>query len=212
MRSRPGDWALGIALAALLLVAPAAPGCRPARDAGTPPVVEPARAGRWHERVVTTVFWVGEKGNESSAWCERWVAAYGGVDDPKNRKGWHPAGFTPKENPFYCALPYSDLVSKGARARPARSACKNRWIQIEFRGKRCFAQWEDAGPYNADDGEYVFGGRPHRGKAGLDVSPAVRDLLGLSGRDATRWRFVGAKDVPEGPWKEIVTTSGPNWR
>jgi hypothetical protein len=26
-----------------------------------------------------------------------------------------------------------------------------------------------------------------------------------------RWRFIDEKDVPDGPWKEIVTTTGPKW-
>ena len=36
--------------------------------------------------------------------------------------------------------------------------------------------------------------------AGLDVSPAVRDFLGLTGMDVTSWRFVDFPDIPPGPW------------
>jgi hypothetical protein len=36
--------------------------------------------------------------------------------------------------------------------------------------------------------------------AGLDVSPAVRDYLGLKGKDVCDWKFVEARDVPNGPW------------
>ena len=36
--------------------------------------------------------------------------------------------------------------------------------------------------------------------AGLDVSPAVRDFLGLASTDVTDWKFVEFRDVPYGPW------------
>ena len=39
--------------------------------------------------------------------------------------------------------------------------------------------------------------------AGLDVSPAVRDYLGLSETDVTDWQFVDFKDVPRGPWSKL---------
>jgi hypothetical protein len=38
------------------------------------------------------------------------------------------------------------------------------------------------------------------GGAGLDVSPAVRDYLALQSTDMTDWRFVEAREVPNGPW------------
>jgi hypothetical protein len=39
--------------------------------------------------------------------------------------------------------------------------------------------------------------------AGLDVSPAVRDYLGLKQTDVTDWRFVDFTDVPHGPWATL---------
>jgi hypothetical protein len=36
--------------------------------------------------------------------------------------------------------------------------------------------------------------------AGLDVSPAVRDFLGLGSKDVCDWRFVEFREVPQGPW------------
>jgi hypothetical protein len=36
--------------------------------------------------------------------------------------------------------------------------------------------------------------------AGLDVSPAVRDYLGLKETDVTDWQFVEFSEVPRGPW------------
>jgi hypothetical protein len=67
-----------------------------------------------------------------------------------------------------------------------------------------YAQWEDAGPFRTDHWEYVFGQeRPkpnlNRG-AGLDVSPAVRDYLGMNDTDVTDWRFVDFDEIPQGPW------------
>jgi hypothetical protein len=39
--------------------------------------------------------------------------------------------------------------------------------------------------------------------AGLDVSPAVRDYLGLKQTDVTDWRFVDFSEVPRGPWSTL---------
>lgn len=195
-----------------------------------------AVAGGWHDNIITTIFWAGEAAdasnayisNEPSAWDERWAEHYGGYDDPTHRNGYYPAGFTPKENPFYFALPYNDYDANGKRrpnagnctaitgvSSPSTSWCKNAWIKIVKGGKTAYAQWQDVGPMLEDDADYVFGSaRPRNtalAKAGLDVSPAVRDYLGLKGIDTTSWAFVKAADVPNGPWKTIVTTSGVYW-
>ena len=73
-----------------------------------------------------------------------------------------------------------------------------------------YAQWEDAGPFRTDHWQYVFGNerpKPNLNKgAGLDVSPAVRDYLGLKETDVTDWKFVDFKEVPRGPW----STHGEN--
>ena len=66
---------------------------------------------------------------------------------------------------------------------------------------------EDCGPFRTDHFQYVFQNeRPkpnlNRG-AGLDVSPAVRDYLGLSPTDVTDWQFVEVRDVPPGPWRNF---------
>lgn len=185
----------------------------------------------WHERVMTTVFWIGEPAsddnrdisNADSIFDSRWMEHYGGVDDPVLRSGHFPRGFKPEENPFYAALPYSDIKHGGGLKASAkdipwyageaekRSLVKNRWLEIRYKGRSCFAQWEDAGPFGEDDVAYVFGNATPRNAinrhAGLDISPAVRDCLTLSGNDYTDWRFVNDGDVPEGPWTEIVTES-----
>jgi len=190
-----------------------------------------------HKDIIVSFFWVGEGAsrandfiaNSASAWDEKWAEHFGGTDDPDNRNGSWPADFKPKENPFYFALPYNDFDSQGDRKPQAydlvywegekvwgekESMCKNRWIKISKNGLNVYAQWEDAGPFGEDDWKYVFGNnRPQntqKSEAGLDVSPAVRDFLGISGIDVVDWQFVNENEVPNGPWKEIVTTRNGN--
>lgn len=183
----------------------------------------------WRIGINTTVFWVGEKptknnptSNHASSWDEKWAKHYGGFDDPSpdSRHGFLPAKFQPKLNPFYVALPYNDIAKdehktearhiipwfKQAYHGPSQSVCKDRWIAIRKGNRVCYAQWEDAGPFCTDDADYVFGESKPKSNvnhdAGLDVSPAVRDYLGLDGDDVTDWRFVDFEEVPLGPWAE----------
>jgi hypothetical protein len=188
-----------------------------------------------HDNIITTVFWVGEAGDEatndnihnrSSVWVEDWVGSYGGVDDPNDRCGYRPCDFDPRENPFYFALPFNDFGDNGLKsekelevipwydgnAEEGEWFLKNRWIEITYNDKKAYAQWEDAGPFGEDDADYVFGtASPKEERAGLDVSPAVADYLEIDGRGTVSWRFISDQDVPDGPWKEIVTISGPRW-
>ncbi len=192
-----------------------------------------------HKNISTTYFWVGEKAgkdnknisNLPSAWDENWQIHYGGVDDPVNRNGFYPASFTPQENPFYFALPYNDfdedgnpkndpqalaIFGQGQKFGSEQSICKNQWIKIVKGDKVAYAQWEDVGPFGEDDKAYVFDGNEPKSKendhAGLDVSPAVHDYLSLGDIDKTDWQFIDAKDVPDGPWKKIITTSQVYWK
>jgi len=181
-----------------------------------------------HKRINATVFWVGEAAtlendyipNDHSLWDAAWQEHYGGIDNPNDRNGFYPAGFVPKENPFYCALPFADYTEQGLSPRleeipwhrpitvGQESLLKNSWIRVMAQGKTVYCQWEDVGPFNTDDWDYVFGsGQPKYAAAGIDVSPAVRDFLGLTGRSIVDWQFVNEEHVPSGPWKEIVTTS-----
>lgn len=183
----------------------------------------------WKRDIVATVFWIGEKPtarnptpNNKSAWDRAWESSFGGYDDPDedNRDGFRPKDFVPGQNPFYIALPYNDLQSGGGTKasarhvipwfdrefeRPGKTIIKGRWIAIRRGSDVCYAQWEDVGPYETDDWRYVFGEeRPKtrgNGGAGLDVSPAVRDYLGMSTRGVCDWRFVDEDEVPDGPWK-----------
>jgi hypothetical protein len=176
----------------------------------------------WKIGIVSTVFWVGETGsgptNTRSAWDSNWEGTYGGVDDPVRRNGFEPVGFRPLQNPFYVALPYCDIQGGRLKAEasklvpwfieafrdPDQSVCKGRWLEIRHGLKACYAQWEDVGPFRTDHAAYVFGGEGpspnlNRG-AGIDVSPAVRDYLGLRPVDLVDWRFVERAEVPAGPW------------
>ncbi|MBC8126894.1 MAG: hypothetical protein H8M99_07090, partial [Gloeobacteraceae cyanobacterium ES-bin-144] len=38
--------------------------------------------------------------------------------------------------------------------------------------------------------------------AGIDLSPSIRDYLGLKSGDKVHWRFVESGQVPFGPWKK----------
>jgi hypothetical protein len=185
----------------------------------------------WKREIVTTTFWVGETPthnnpvpNTASCWDPHWVTNYGGDDTPDTTQrtpDYIPATFTPAQNPFYVALPYNDMehgTHKPEAAQvirwfardykgPSQSVCQGRWIAIRFGKKICYAQWEDAGPFRTDHWQYVFGDeRPKsnlNGGAGLDVSPAVRDYLGMNGTDVTDWKFVDFDEIPEGPWAKF---------
>lgn len=182
----------------------------------------------WKREIVTTTFWVGETAthnnpvpNRQSCWDPNWARNYGGDDpsDPGERNSnYAPAAFVPGQNPFYIALPYNDMEHGVLKAEasqvipwfardyrgPSKSVCQGRWIAIRFGAKVCYAQWEDAGPFSTDHWQYVFGHELPRWNlnrgAGLDVSPAVRDYLGMNSTDVTDWKFVDFDEVPTGPW------------
>ena len=182
----------------------------------------------WKTGIVTTIFWVGEPAggnnpvhNYSSSWDLHWEQSYGGYDNPSPaaRRNYVPANFVPRQNPFYIALPYNDVTHGGTKpeapsvipwfkesyTEPGKSVCRDRWIEIRnSAGKICYAQWSDCGPFRTDHYQYVFGAdRPKpnlNGGAGLDVSPAVRDYLGLANTDVTDWKFVDFHEVQGGPW------------
>ncbi len=188
--------------------------------------------------IVTTCFWVGDgpsgynaMDNVKSAWDPRWVESFGGVDAPVQRTASVgkpgsvslPTTFVPRQNPYYVALPFNDLKfpdiarklipwwnDSAYKSNPNKSQCQGRWIKIYYQGHICYAQWQDVGPYRVDHYGYVFGNeRPMiASQAGLDVSPAVRDYLGLNGLNKTTWRFVDSNEVPLGPWID-TRFSGP---
>jgi len=184
----------------------------------------------WKTSIVTTIFWIGEQAggnnpvpNQASSWDPEWMRNYGGFDTPDStkRRGYYPATFIPGQNPFYCALPYNDVTHGSTKpeaprvipwfhesyAKFGQSVCRDRWLAIRNpkNGRVAYAQWSDCGPFRTDHWQYVFGNdRPKpnlNGGAGLDVSPGVRDYLGINPtRDVTDWKFVDFRDVPPGPW------------
>jgi len=180
--------------------------------------------GSWKENIVATTFWIGEPtssgnpSNTSSAWDSGWMAHYGGEDSPTQRVDFLPNRFIPRQNPFYIALPYSDVSHghtkpeaaqiipwfKSSFSQSGRSILKDRWVAIRRGARVCYAQWEDAGPFRTDHWQYVFGNeRPLSNQnhdAGIDLSPAVRDFLNIGGMDSVDWKFVEFSDVPTGPW------------
>ncbi len=181
----------------------------------------------WKLNIVTTYFCVGElptrrnpTPNTASSWDPQWMKSYGGYDDPARRRGYIPAAFVPRQNPFYCALPYNDVTRgttkpearfvipwfKREFERPGKSVCHGRWVAIRKGDRIAYAQWEDCGPFRTDHWQYVFGKEAPKpninGGAALDVSPAVRDYLGLSGRDVCDWKFVEFHEIPFGPWSK----------
>ncbi len=190
----------------------------------------------WKTHVTSTIFWVGEQPsgrnltpNHKSSWDQNWAENFGGYDDPDpaNRIANHSTGefrpkkFIPKLNPFYIALPYNDVQGWGRhkpeasrvipwfsrmRPEPGKTVCKGRWVQIYNGNRSCYAQWEDCGPWETDDWEFVFGNKPPKtkenGAAGIDLSPSIRDYLGLRSGQKVHWRFVEAGQVPYGPWKK----------
>ena len=161
----------------------------------------------WKTGITATTFCVGESptpnhpGNLASAWDPNWTAK------------------SKRQNPFYVALPYNDVAGghtkpearsiipwfKRVFVRDGQSVLKDRWIAIRKGSRVCYAQWEDVGPFQVDHWQYVFGDempRPNVNQnAGIDLSPAVRDYLKMSGMDQCDWKFVEAKEIPEGPWK-----------
>lgn len=187
---------------------------------------------RVHTNITATVFWVGERAtaendfisNTESYWQDDWVKSYGGVDEPDERCDYRPCDFKPLENPFYFALPYGEYTAEG-QPKPEeelrrvpwynglpqkdQSILKNRWIKITYRDATTFAQWEDVGPFGENDIGYVFGDDPPaESRAGLDISPATAQYLGIEGRGKVSWQFVDEQNVPSGPWREIITRSG----
>ncbi len=183
----------------------------------------------WKKHITATIFWIGEKPtpknptpNHASSWDTNWQKNFGGYDNPNDRAavGYRPAAFIPKLNPFYIALPYNDRVNyklvkpEASRVIPwfhpskvhkGKSCLKGRWVQIVYQNRSCYAQWEDCGPFNTVDYQYVFGDKrpinPKNNGAGIDLSPSIRDYLRLKSGQKVHWRFVEASQVPNGPWK-----------
>ncbi len=189
----------------------------------------------WKTDITATVFWAGEQPtannptpNHASSWDTEWAKNFGGYDNPdvaSRTPDFCPVGFKPGLNPFYIALPYNDVLNykttktEAARiipwfklrfTKPGKTVLKDQWVAIRYGNRVCYAQWSDCGPWVTDDADYVFGNaRPKNASndgAGIDISPAVRDYLGVSSGRKVDWRFVDLNEITAGPW----TTYGMN--
>ena len=182
---------------------------------------------RWHRNIISCIFWIGEDDSvrtlRSSEWDPEWCKHYGGYDNPnpnfRDPTTYAPKNFIPRLNPFYCALPFNDVLMGETKPIAAKiipwfsdnyevsgkSILKGRWVAIHHGAKTAFAQWDDCGPFLTDDCQYVFGNdRPHSSnnmQAGIEISPAVSDYLGMVKNELCDWKFVDAGSVPDGPWK-----------
>lgn len=114
---------------------------------------------------------------------------------------------------------------------------KNRWLEVYYpkTERTVYVQWRDVGPWNIYDPLYVFeDDRPYAEKtgvdmgwlgyyrktngAGLDLSPeAMKYIIDQESGDEpekglieTSWRFVEEEEVPDGPWKEEISTDNEN--
>ena len=183
----------------------------------------------WHNNVLATQFFIGENGvNGTTAWDCHAVSHYGGIDSPFGRIGYLPT-FQPKENPFYLALPYTDIGDAGSHKKDipwydpkldtgdGYSFVKNTWVEVSRNGKTCYGQWEDSltpdildangkrigyGKPNAFD--YVFGSAAPT-HPGIDVSPALSDCLGM--RDPNDTVFGHSDGLVS--WKFVKDTEVP---
>ena len=85
----------------------------------------PARRYPWKTSIVTTIFRIGEQPsgnnpepNHTSSWDKQWTRNYGGFDDPNpgHRSNYIPVKFTPRQNPFYCAIRKGNRTARSGRA------------------------------------------------------------------------------------------------
>ena len=117
--------------------------------------------------------------------------------NPAHGLNYVPTKVIPQQNPYYC----NPLQRQSTYWPPARSASCFSVVSRGVSRAGCFhlqgpmdgdpkgnrialAQWENAVPFRTDHWQYVFGNerpKPNLNQgAGLDVSPAVPDCLGLS--------------------------------
>ena len=188
-----------------------------------------ARPFPWKTNIVTTVFWIGEQPggnnlvpNRTSAWDKQWTKSYGGFDDPNpaHRRNSFRQNLYRSRTLFTARCPTTTkhILATGPRrlalfrgfkrrTKVRQFPSKDRWVAIRKGNRVAYAQWEDAGPFRTDHWQYVFGNerpKPNLNQgAGLDVSPAVHDYLGLKQTDVTDWRFVELGEVPHGPWASL---------
>jgi len=110
-----------------LLTSMARPGLIPLAGAVTP-----------FKETMTTLFWVGEAAGEENAfipndqsyWDGDWLDHYGGIDNPEHRSGHWPAGFRPRENPFYC--PMANLPRRASSSAEPETYLGSPMVLVRF--------------------------------------------------------------------------------
>ena len=173
-----------------------------------------------HKNIMASVFWVWEGAtasnayisNKMSAWDEDWL------EHSKN------------ENAYYFALPYNDFDENWNRRLNSKkipwyklkkwkgneSIVKNRWVKIIANWKIAFAQWEDVGPLEENDFEYVFWDSTPKNtfwlKAWIDLSPKLASYLGIDWSWIVDWNFIPEYCVNNKIFKEKITNSNINWK
>ena len=173
----------------------------------------------WKIGITATCFWAGES-----------AASGGGVSNCRSSYDPEWAVHAPAQNSFYAALPVVDIrdghtVPEARRipwfasewVRDGQSILKDRWVAVRCGGRVAYCQLEDCGPFHTDSWDYCFGNdRPSTNRnndAGIDVSPAVRDYLGLSGMSTVDWRWCDAREVPRsGPWAMFGANNTLAWK
>ncbi len=175
--------------------------------------------GVWHKDITGTYFDIAEYPTPQTAWNDM-----DALD----------------ENPFYLALPFNDRVPGFREYGSCKNRWVE--VVVVSTGQRGFGQWEDVGPWFVNDVNYVFDStgktRPfselHEGEywniycgdqgsgvrkprrilnsAGIDLSPALANAIGLGGKNQVNWRFVDASQVADGPWKDKISESKPHYR
>ncbi len=195
------------------------------------PPQQAASSYPWHHNILATQFYIGETGIEgTTAWDCHAVTHYGGIDSPFGRNSYLP-GFTPKENPYYLALPYTDIGEGATHKKDIPwynanqdtggdySFVKNTWVQVTRGDATCYAQWEDSlTPDSTDPNtgkrigygkpnhfDYVFGSAPAT-QPGIDVSPALSTCLGMYSAEDT----VYAHSDGYVSWKFVSESDVPN--
>ncbi|MDD2715422.1 MAG: hypothetical protein PHW04_05955 [Candidatus Wallbacteria bacterium] len=183
-------------------------------------IIFPAADTPWHFSIEATIFNI-------TAVVPQGRTAFNDVD-------------AASENPYYLALPFNPSAYSGpSGAYPAD--VKNLWVQIvnTVNQRSCYAQWEDVGPWFVDDCNYVFSTdgkirpateslfgktagiflhsqnqtvRTVLNKAGIDLSPATAEYLGISGKGLVHWRLVDQDSVPFGPWSQKISTTAPHYK
>ncbi|AGB40734.1 hypothetical protein Halha_0762 [Halobacteroides halobius DSM 5150] len=141
-----------------------------------------------------------------------------------------------EENDYYCALPYKPGYDGRVYQNFTKEYVKDRWVEVYYpkNEKYVYVQWEDVGPWNVYDPEYVFSTndvRPYAERkredtgwsgevrktngAGLDISPEAMNYLGGDGYIKVNWRFVSWEEVQQNsrqdaPWLKDVSGSEIN--